>query len=258
MGLAGSFVYVRIKAAPQSTFLLSDVGLLQTAAYTLGTTPLPWPTWPAWRSPGQYGSGQRVLSWFVPLGRMALTVCLTQSMVQLAVFSSHGAGLAGQVSFVWLPVVALAIISGQRALLRLVAARARAGSGRMAVAATDLRSESDWRRDPSPAAHHLRAAAHRRVVAIGGIRCVPPGRDTRCCNRMPVRTAVATAAGVVAFGLAAQAQPAFPPPETPREVAAMRTSGQVRVDGVLDEADWQRAAGQRLRAGRTAALRAGD
>jgi uncharacterized protein len=55
-----------------------------------------------------------LLAWFVPLGRMALTVYLTQSVVQLALFSSHGAGLAGRVSLAWLPAVAVAILLAQR------------------------------------------------------------------------------------------------------------------------------------------------
>jgi uncharacterized protein len=94
VGLAGSFVYASIKASSGSTFLLSQEGLVQTAAYTLGTTPLalaylsaaalasPWP--PAWR----------VLSWFVPLGRMALSVYLTQTAAQMLLFTGVRLGLA--------------------------------------------------------------------------------------------------------------------------------------------------------------------
>jgi hypothetical protein len=37
------------------------------------------------------------------------------------------------------------------------------------------------------------------------------------------------------------AQPAFPPPETPRTLAATRARQAIRVDGVLDDPDWQRA-----------------
>jgi uncharacterized protein len=114
VGLPASFVYASIKAATRSTFLVSGEGLVQTAAYTLGTTPLAlaylagatlaWRTvlWRPW------------LEWFVPLGRMALTVYLTQSVVQLVIFTSHGFGLAGRVSIAWLPVVAAIILVTQR------------------------------------------------------------------------------------------------------------------------------------------------
>jgi uncharacterized protein len=52
----------------------------------------------------------------VPLGRMALTVYLTQTMIQLAVFSGYGLGQAGRVSLAWLPLVAAAILVVQRYL----------------------------------------------------------------------------------------------------------------------------------------------
>jgi uncharacterized protein len=119
VGLPASFEYASIKAATRSTFLVSGEGLVQTAAYTLGTTPLAlaylavatlaWRTalWRPW------------LAWFVPLGRMALTVYLTQSVVQLAIFSSHGFALAGRISIAWLPVVAALILATQRYLCTL-------------------------------------------------------------------------------------------------------------------------------------------
>jgi uncharacterized protein len=59
---------------------------------------------------------QPVLAWFVPLGRMAVTVYLTQSIVQLTIFSGLGAGLAGRLSLAWLPMIALAILAAQRQL----------------------------------------------------------------------------------------------------------------------------------------------
>jgi uncharacterized protein len=45
---------------------------------------------------------------------MALSVYLTQTLVQLAVFSSLGLGLAGRVPLVWLPAVAAGILVTQR------------------------------------------------------------------------------------------------------------------------------------------------
>jgi uncharacterized protein len=114
VGLPGSFVYASIKAATRSTFLISGEGLVQTAAYTLGTTPLALAymagaalAWPIAR-------WQPLLAWFNPLGRMALTVYLTQSVVQLAVFSGLGAGLSGRLSIAWLPAVAAIILVSQR------------------------------------------------------------------------------------------------------------------------------------------------
>jgi uncharacterized protein len=66
----------------------------------------------AWRTT----RGRSALQWFVPLGRMALSVYLTQSIVQLALFSGYGLGLAGYVPVAWLPLVATAILVPQRFL----------------------------------------------------------------------------------------------------------------------------------------------
>jgi uncharacterized protein len=114
LGLAASGVYAVIKAETRSTFLLSELGLVQTAAYTLGTTPLAlaymasaalaWPH-PRW---------QPALRWFVPLGRMALSVYLSQTLIQLLIFTAHGAGRAGVWPIASLPVVAAAILVAQR------------------------------------------------------------------------------------------------------------------------------------------------
>lgn len=113
VGLASSYLYAAIKADTGSTFLVSSTGLSQTVAYTLGTTPLALAYLAAvvlaWRSPARFG-----LEWFVPLGRMALSVYLTQTLIQLAVFSSLGLGLAGRIAIAWLPVVAVTILVVQR------------------------------------------------------------------------------------------------------------------------------------------------
>jgi uncharacterized protein len=115
-GLSSSYVYATIKASTGSTFLVSGVGLIQTAAYTLGTTPLALAYLAAaalaWRTPSVRGA----LEWFVPLGRMALSVYLTQTIVQLGAFSGCGLGLAGRVPIAWLPVVAAGILVTQRYL----------------------------------------------------------------------------------------------------------------------------------------------
>lgn len=116
VGVPCSFLYASIKAATRSTFLVSAQGLVQTAAYTLGTTPLALAYLAAGALAWQTAVGSSLLSWFVPLGRMALTVYLTQSAMQLLLFTGVGAGLAGRLSLAWLPVLAIAILTAQRAL----------------------------------------------------------------------------------------------------------------------------------------------
>lgn len=118
-GLLASFHYASVKAATGSTFLVSDTGLGETVAYALGTTPLALAylataaLW--WRT----SSGRAVLEYFVPLGRMALSVYLTQTVVQLALFSGLGLGLAGRVPVALLPLVAFTILASQRQACRL-------------------------------------------------------------------------------------------------------------------------------------------
>jgi uncharacterized protein len=114
VGLASSYVYASIKAATGSTFIVSGSGLVQTAAYTLGTTPLALAYLAAAALVWRNGSTKVVLEWFIPLGRMALSVYLTQTVVLLAVFTGYGLGLAGRVPIVWLPVVAAGILGVQR------------------------------------------------------------------------------------------------------------------------------------------------
>ncbi len=113
-GLAASFAYAAIKADTGSTFLVSGTGLVQTAAYTLGTTPLALAYLAAAALAWRIESLKAVLEWFVPLGRMALSVYLTQTTVQLFVFTGCGLGLAGRVPIVWLPLVAAGILGVQR------------------------------------------------------------------------------------------------------------------------------------------------
>ena len=114
VGLASSYIYASIKTATGSTFLVSDIGLVQTAAYTLGTTPLALAYLAmavlAWR----VTTAKVVLAWFIPLGRMALSVYLTQTLIQLAIFSGAGLGLSGRVPIAWLPAFAAGILATQR------------------------------------------------------------------------------------------------------------------------------------------------
>lgn len=116
VGLLASGVYAAIKAEARSTFELSGVGLVQTAAYTLGTTPLALAYMGFAALAWQQATWRARLSWFVPLGRMALSVYLTQTLLQLLLFSSHGARLAGRLPIALLPLVALAILVTQQRL----------------------------------------------------------------------------------------------------------------------------------------------
>ncbi len=115
VGLPASFVYALIKLRhDQSVFILSGEGLLQTAVYALGTTPLALSYLAlvvlAWRTV----RGRAVFEWFVPLGRMALTVYITQTVIQLIVFTGWGFGLSTRVPLALLPLVAIAILAAQR------------------------------------------------------------------------------------------------------------------------------------------------
>lgn len=114
LGLAASAIYAVIKADARSTFMLSAVGLVQTAAYTLGTTPLALAYMALAALAWQHDDWQRRLSWFVPLGRMALSVYLSQTLVQLLIFSAHGLGLAGRMPIAALPLMAVAILVTQQ------------------------------------------------------------------------------------------------------------------------------------------------
>ncbi len=126
VGLLASAVYAAIKTEARSTFALSAVGLGQTAAYTLGTTPLAL-AYMALVSLAWEQAWRARLAWFVPLGRMALSVYLSQTVVQLLLFSSHGAGLAGRLPIATLPLVALAILVAQQRVCRWWLARRAQG-----------------------------------------------------------------------------------------------------------------------------------
>lgn len=114
IGLPCSYLYATIKADTASTFLMSPLGLAQTAAYTFGTTPLALAYLAAAALAWQTAATRGLLEWFVPLGRMALSVYLTQTVIQLAIFSGAGLRLAGHLPLVWLPIVAAAILIAQR------------------------------------------------------------------------------------------------------------------------------------------------
>ncbi|HWI20226.1 MAG TPA: DUF418 domain-containing protein [Vicinamibacterales bacterium] len=114
IGLPASLLYAAIKAETGSTFLLSSQGLVQTIAYTMGTTPLALAYMAAaalmWHRP----RARSVLRWFEPLGRMALTVYLAQTLIQVVIFTSVGAGFAGRTPLALLPAVAAVVLVMQR------------------------------------------------------------------------------------------------------------------------------------------------
>lgn len=114
VGLVASWMYAAIKAETGSTFLLSGLGVLQTTAYSLGTTPLAiaylLAAALAWRT----GVGRRCLAWFAPLGRMALTAYLTQTLTQVSHFTGVGLGLCARVPIAALPFIAAVLLVLQR------------------------------------------------------------------------------------------------------------------------------------------------
>jgi uncharacterized protein len=114
VGLIASAVYAALKADFRSTFLLSGMGLIQTAAYTLGTTPLALAYVALAALAWQSEAWRPRLEWFVPLGRMALSVYISQTAVQLLLFTSLGAGRAGLWPVATLPLLAGALLAAQR------------------------------------------------------------------------------------------------------------------------------------------------
>ena len=114
VGLPASFIYALIKARTASTFTLSTEGLVQTAVYTLGTAPLALSYLALAVLGWRIARVKSLLEWFVPLGRMALTVYIGQSLIQMAVFTGYGFGLAGRAPLALLPVVAAGMLVAQR------------------------------------------------------------------------------------------------------------------------------------------------
>ncbi len=128
VGLPLSFFYALIKLRhEQSVFMMSAEGLLQTASYAAGTTPLALSYLAiaalAWRT----DAGRRALEWFVPLGRMALSVYISQSIIQMVVFTGWGFGLSTRTPVALLPVVAVTILFVQRQVCLWWLARHRQG-----------------------------------------------------------------------------------------------------------------------------------
>ncbi|QRK09471.1 DUF418 domain-containing protein [Archangium violaceum] len=113
LGLLGNSVSAWIQMETGKSFSLTPLGLVQTLAYAVGVAPLAmayasgltllWGT--AW--------GRRLLSPFVPLGRMALTNYLCQSVLGLLSFYGYGLNLMGRVGAVWMLLLTPAILAVQ-------------------------------------------------------------------------------------------------------------------------------------------------
>ena len=73
------------------------------------------------------GAARRLLTWFAPAGRMALTNYLTQTLIQSVLFMGWGLGFYGQMSIVWVPLLSIAIFAAQVALSKFWLARFRFG-----------------------------------------------------------------------------------------------------------------------------------
>ena len=111
VGLCGSLLYAGLKLAHDGqTSFAGGAGLAQTIGYHLGSTPLALAyasavllTWP-----------HAMLRFFVPLGRMAMTVYVTHTVLQLLLFYGYGLGWTGRFPFWAIPPLAAAILIAQQ------------------------------------------------------------------------------------------------------------------------------------------------
>jgi uncharacterized protein len=120
VGLCGSWVYAGLKSVNGGQTLLPGwTGIAQTIGYHAGSTPLAL----AYASAVLLSWPRPVLLYFVPLGRMALTVYITQTVLQLLLFYGYGLGLTGHFPFWAIPLLAGAILMVQQRLCALWLAR---------------------------------------------------------------------------------------------------------------------------------------
>lgn len=113
LGLVGNGIFAAVEARTGSSFSLSPLGLVQTAGYALGVAPLAVAYAAALALAWRHGPARRWLSAFVPLGRMAVTNYLGQTVVGLTLFYGYGLNLMGRVGAVWLVPLAAAILLAQ-------------------------------------------------------------------------------------------------------------------------------------------------
>lgn len=115
LGLPANLALAYLVEAPGAA-PFTPLGLLETTAYAVGVAPLALAYAAGFALLWQRARWAERLSIFAPVGRMALTNYLLQSVVGIGLFYGIGLGLGGRVSAVFLPLVALAIFVPQLAL----------------------------------------------------------------------------------------------------------------------------------------------
>ncbi len=113
LGLVGNSVFAWLEAKTGSTFQLTALGLLQTAGYAMGVAPLALAYAAGLTLMWGTARGRRLLSLFVPLGRIAVTNYLGQTAVGLLLFYGYGLNLMGRLGAVWLLPLTLVILAAQ-------------------------------------------------------------------------------------------------------------------------------------------------
>ncbi|MFP2926005.1 DUF418 domain-containing protein [Pyxidicoccus sp. 3LG] len=113
LGVLGNSIDAWVEAKTGASFSLTPLGLVQTASYAVGVAPLAMAYASGLTLLWGTGSGRRVLSLFIPLGRMALTNYLGQTVVGLLLFYGYGLNLMGRVGMVWMLPLTFVILAAQ-------------------------------------------------------------------------------------------------------------------------------------------------
>ncbi len=114
VGLTGSFVTA---LTPSTLPVLTAQGIYRAATYAFGVHTLALAYIAAFALLWQRGGGRRILSSFIPIGRMALTNYLTQSILGVSIYYGYGLGWYGRMPIVvTMLVVAPLILLVQMAL----------------------------------------------------------------------------------------------------------------------------------------------
>ncbi len=102
LGLAGSLLYARFP----SSFRLTPEGIYRSLVYAFGVHPLAVAYVAAFVLFWQRAVGQRILSRFGPMGRMALTNYLMQTLLALTIYYGYGLGWYGRMPL-WATMLAV-------------------------------------------------------------------------------------------------------------------------------------------------------